>query len=163
MTTRILDDKRVHGLLKRIEAWVQEELGAKQRLLTALAEQEAALNAADPDVLATATAVVAQQVQAEQPRGAQLALLLDELGSHWQVDPVGLTLGGISERAGAQVPNLPKLRAQLRAACEEATRIGRRIALIAGTQREVLAEVLGWIAGDGETGPSSGRLVDAEA
>jgi hypothetical protein len=163
MATEISGEKRVSGLLKRVEGWAQEELGAKQRLLEALREQEAALSTNGAERLETASRRVAEQVQAEPARAAILASMLDALGRAWQVDPLALTLGGISERAGEQGANLARLRAELRAVCEESMRVGRRIALIAGTQRAVLTEALGLLAGGAEPSQASGRLVDAEA
>lgn len=155
---------RTRPLVRRLEAWVQEEIGAKRRLEELLNTQEQAMSQPDASALETATQQVAQAVQQETQRATARHHILGALAMEWGTTERALTLGGVALRAGAEGARLGRMRLELREVCQASLSRGRRIALVAQAQRSVLGEVLQSVVGaaaDGELG--SGCMVNREA
>jgi hypothetical protein len=79
------------------------------------------------------------------------------------VEPRTWTLRSIVERAGASGERLGRLRGELDRQAREVAAAGRRIAMIARTQRSLLGELLSTLTGADPESPdhASGTLVDA--
>lgn len=156
--------ERTGPLVRRLEAWVQEEIGAKRRLEELLEAQEQAMSQPDASALETATQQVAKAVQLETQRASSRHQILGALAKEWGTTERALTLGGVALRAGAEGTRLGRMRLELREVCQASLSRGRRIALVAQAQRSVLGEVLQSVVGaaaDGELG--SGCVVNREA
>ncbi len=155
---------RAHNIVRRLEAWVQEEIGAKRRLIELLEVQEAAMSDSDAETLVSATRSVSEAIQGEPTRAHTRHELLSALAREWGTSERALTLGGIGLRMGASGQRIARLRGELTQACEQALARGRRIALVAQAQRAVLNEMLNAIVGSKhEEQEGRGALLDAQA
>lgn len=155
---------RARQLVRKLEAWVQEEIGAKRRLEELLAQQEQAMSQPDATALETATREVSQAIQLETQRAGARHQIIGALAKEWSTSERALTLGGIAQRAGPEGVRLSRMRLELREVCQASLSRGRRIALVAQAQRSVLGEVLQSVVGaapDGQLG--SGCVVNREA
>ena len=157
--------------LVRLEAWLQSELTAQQRLLEHVTTQEAAIQAADDAQLARASAALEAELATQPARGRVRADLFAALGAAWGVAPRSLTIGSVIRRAeeaglGGEfhVERLRERRDELRAMTERVAERGRRVAALARQHQDLLAQVMVVLFTDGRTGEPYGaaRLVDAQ-
>lgn len=151
--------------LRRVEAWVQSEHGAQLRLLERLAAHERALGTGDADAIAATLGALEAELVGEPARHRERRAWSASLAKHFGVHPATLTLRSIVARAGADGARLERLRADLERTVREVAAAGRRVAMIARTQRALLGELLSTLTGADPDSPerASGTLVDARA
>jgi hypothetical protein len=152
-------------LLRQLEAHLQEELGAQERLRSLLADQEPALaEGRAPDVVACAARFEAELALA-RPRTERRRILLAALERAWRMEPGALDLGRIVERAGEDGARLARQRTELRRSVADVQRRARRCARAAAGQSAVLSQALELLVGAraGSDADPSGCLVDREA
>ena len=169
--------KPLEHLLRQLEAYVQEEIGAQARMLALLDAQEQAILAAEPRALLERTRAVEAELAHSAGRAQRRALLLDELAALWKLGRGALTLGSVVERCGSAAERLDRQRSELRAAAAKVTRKARRLGAAARTHQRLTCEALELLLAGGEPGSSprslssafprslreGGVLVDAEA
>ena len=156
----------VRSLLNRLEAWAQEEIQARGRMLHWLEGQERALQAVDPKALEEATRGVEREIQCDVDRGTRRDALLGQIAAHWNVPVSAMTLGSIAERAGPGAGRLLKLRAELRDKTAHVVRQNRRVAALTRLHHRLVQDVVQVLfQEEAEAAPLAqpGTLVDAEA
>jgi hypothetical protein len=150
----------------RLNAWLQEEIGAQRRLDALLAEEERAIRAVDTPAILAAGERVQAELRASAPRERRRQALMADLGRAWGVDPRALTLASIAARLGAgsrEADLLLRQRADLRAVAAEVARRGRRIASLARYHAGLFGELLNTLLGvEGRDTAGDGVLVDAK-
>jgi len=153
------------NLLRRLEAYVQEEIGAQRRALEYLEAQEQAIRDGDAARIASCGRSVDVELRKVGERGRRREALLAELGGLWAVAPKTLTLSSICERAAQGSERLARQTADLRKVVAAVTRTSRRLASAARMHRGLTMEVIETVlAGEDELCVASGgTLVDAEA
>jgi len=152
-------------LLRRLEAYVQEEIGAQGRALEFLEAQEQAIRDGDAERIARCGNAVDAELRRVGERGRRREALLEEFGRLWDVAPKTLTLTSIGERAAQGSQRLARLTADLRKVVAAVTRSSRRLATAARMHRGLVLEVIETVlAGEDELCVAAGgTLVDAEA
>ncbi len=155
----------LRALAHRLQAWLQEELGAEQRLRDLLLAEERAIRAADAGALADAARRIEEEVRGGAARERRRAELVKAFGRALQVDPGVLSISSIAERLGQGTPEAEgvlRLRAELRRAAADVARLGRRIASLARYHQGLFAELMGALLGV-EAGRTieGGALIDA--
>ncbi len=159
---------KVQALLIRLEAWLQSELAAQERLLPLVEAQEKAIRAADDAGLARASAALEQELASQPARGRARAELCAALAAAWGVATRSLTLGSIVARAaesGLDAARLQVKREELKAAVARVAERGRRVATLARHHQHLLSElVAALLTGSGGVGGTyqDARLVDAK-
>jgi len=153
-------------ILRRLESWAIEELGAQRRTLERLQQQAAALSDGDPSSLEARGREIESESAACLERATRRSTLLRALGALWGVDPKSLTLGSIAERCGRDGERLARLRSDLRRAAAATARASRGNVRAARSHQRAWSEILGGLlnaaAPSGEL-LGGGQLVDAEA
>jgi hypothetical protein len=149
--------------LLKAEAWAQSEQGAQLRLLGRLQAHERALATGDADEIVATLEAVEAELRTESSRARERRAWIESLARCWAVEPRTLTLRSIVERAGASGERLGRLRGELDRQAREVAAAGRRIAMIARTQRSLLGELLSTLTGADPESPdhARGTLVDA--
>ena len=152
-------------LLRQLEAYVQEEIGAQGRTLVALAAQEEALRTGEPRRIAAATLGLEHELQSIPARLKRRTELLAGLARTWNVAADALTLSSVVERAAGEGERLGRQRTELRQLVAKVTRQTRRIAATARFHGRFTTEVLqALLAVDGAAPiEAGGVLIDAEA
>jgi len=153
------------NLLRRLEAYVQEEIGAQSRALEFLEAQEQAIRDGDAGRIASCGSAVEAELRKVGERGRRREALLGELGRLWALAPKTLTLSSICERAAPGSERLARQTADLRKVVAAVTRSSRRLATAARMHRGLVLEVIETVlaGGDELCLAAGGTLVDAEA
>ena len=151
-------------LLRQLESYVQEEIGAQGRLLASLEAQDRALRAHDAARIAEATRALDGEIEASSKRAQRRQELVSSLAKLWSVAPSSLTLGSIAERVGDEGARLGRQRNELQSASAQVAKLGRRNGLVARFHQRLTAEVLQavLVQADGAPLHEGGALVDAE-
>ena len=165
--------KSVQSSINGLEAWVQEELLARRRMLAVLERRESAVKAARGVELEECVRAMEAELDGQARRDEKRARLFAELGAAWSVAPSALTLSSIGERAravaGGAAERLLALRDELEQAGTNLVRKNRRVSALMNAHQRVIEELLGALvairAGDasGARDMAAGGLVDAEA
>ena len=152
------------GLMRRLEAYVQEEIGAQRRLLEILEAQEHSIRSGDAAAIAQRGRKIEQVLSTRAERARQRNALMELFGRLWDVAPSTLTLSSICERMGEESALLLRQKEDLRNVVAAVTRSSRRLASAARLYRRLIAEVIETVlAGEDEACVSAGgTLVDAE-
>lgn len=155
----------LRALAQRLQAWLQEELGAVQRLRDLLLAEERAIRAADAAALADAARRVEEEMRGGAARERRRAELVRAFGRALEVDPRALSVTSIALRLGEGTPEAEgvlRLRAELRPVAADVARLGRRIASLARYHEGFFAELMGTLLGV-EAGRTTegGALIDA--
>lgn len=163
---------RLPVLLRHLEAYVQEEIGAQGRTAALLDAQRSAVRTADPAAIAESTRAVETELGTSARRARRRDELLKGFARLWSVDPGSLTLASVIERAGPAADRLQRQRLELRKATSEVSRRARLVGTAAREHQRLTADiirtVLAGVDTDAEGGGSQdsargGVLVDAEA
>ena len=152
------------GLMRRLEAYVQEEIGAQRRLLEILETQEHSIRSGDSAALAEQGREIERELRTRAERARRRSALLELFGRLWDVAPGTLTLSSICERAGDEAGLLLRQKDDLRNVVAAVTRSSRRLSSAARLHRRLIAEVIETVlAGEDEACVAAGgTLVDAE-
>ena len=152
------------SLRNALEAYVQEEIGARKRMIAILARQTQAVTRGKPSDLDAATRILERELALQIERSARRKKLLDAFAALWSVASDALSLSSIAERCGAGSERLLALRRDLRDATASLARENRRFAALVALHRRVVNELIGVLIGDDGAAPLSraGTLVDAE-
>jgi FlgN protein len=153
-------------LLNRLEACVQEEIRAQERMLGLLARQERAIVENRAGALEEATQAVEREILSSVGRGARREAVIEGLARAFGVPAAAMTLSSIAERAGSSGESLLRLRAELRACTAKVARQNRRVASLTRVHRRLVQDVLTALFQDEVAAASltaCGTLVDAEA
>lgn len=152
------------ALLNGFEAYVQEEIGARRRLLAIVERQEQAIVAGKSGDLEQATLDVEAELAKDAERGARRTRLFAAAAATWRVAPEVLSLSSIAERFGSGADRLRALRNELRAATAELARRNRRLSALVSAHRRVLADLIHALLANEDASPltSAGTLIDAE-
>lgn len=154
----------VDGLVPRIEALVQEELGAQRRILANLKKQEAALTNADIASLEEALAEARDLGSGSAPREAQRRMILKDFERIWGVSAKSLTLGSIAARLGGSGRRLKRMRAELADELREVGRTAARVRTFARYHQGVIREAVERVVeSEGGVANEGGTLVNTEA
>jgi hypothetical protein len=155
----------VRALANRLIAWLQEELGAQQRLRGLLVEEERAIRAADADALSAAALRVEEEVRAGAARERRRGELMRAFGRAFGADPRALSLTSLAERLGAgtrEAEAVLHVRGELRQVAAEVARLGRRIASLARYHDKLFTELMGTLLGvEASRSNEGGVLIDA--
>jgi hypothetical protein len=151
-------------LLRQLEAYVQEEIGAQTRLVALLEAQERALRVHDAAELLDTTSAIDAELEGSAQRGRRRRELFASLAGLWMVAPSSLTLSSIALRAGPDAQRLERQKDDLDRAARRVQRLARRSGLVARFHQRLTADVLQALlaAGEEERVDCGGRLVDAE-
>ena len=156
---------QVITLLRQLEAYVQEEIGAQGRVLAALDRQGEALRSHEPVRILESTRALDLEIEAQARRSGRRAALIEGLATAWGVAPSSLTLGSIVQRIGDEGARLTRQRDELRRATGEVAKQSRRNGMVARFQHKIASDVLQAVLvpeGQGSL-DEGGTLVDAEA
>lgn len=152
--------------LRQLEAWLQEELGARHALADMLEAQGQALLEGDIDRVEACTFAVQESAQAAASRGLRRSALMDALAESFGVASGSLTVGSICERLGQEAERAGKLRAELLEMTRAELEQVKRNAALARAQGQATTEILKIVLGsDDGSDPTerSGGLVNARA
>ena len=152
-------------LLKHLEAYVQEEIGAQARTVTLLDAQEDAVRASDHVALRRANQALDAELGTVGERARRRGLLLEGFGKLWKLDPSTLTLSSLIERIGPSAERLQRQRSELRELTARSARRARKIGSVARAHHRVTTEILEAVLEDAEGASieDGGALVNAEA
>ena len=153
------------SLLNSLEAYVQEETGARKRTLAIVERQERAIVACSADELTAATRALEVELETQIERSKRRQRMFNAFAQLWRVPVDALTLSSIAERCGGAAQNLLALRKELRDATAELARKNRRLSALATLHRRVVHDLIGLLVDDESATPlaTAGTLVDAEA
>ena len=153
------------NLLRQLEAYVQEEIGAQRRALEFLEDQERAIRDGDAARISNSGSCVEGELRKVPGRSRRRAALLEEFGRLWAVAPKTLTLTSICERVGESSGRLARQTEELRCAVASVARSARRLASAARMHQRLVSEVIeNVLAGEEQTCVAAGgTLIDAEA
>lgn len=156
---------RQQSLLNSLESYIQEETGARKRMLTIVERQERAIVSGSALALEQATRSLESELGAQIERTRRRENLFAAFGSLWGISPETLSLSSILERGGDDCSRLAALRRELRDATASLARRNRRLAALMTLHRRVVHDLIGCLAqDDGASALSaSGTLIDAEA
>jgi len=152
----------------RLEAWLQEELAAQERMVELLERQEQAIRNSDDPGLKAAGKDLDLELTSQPRRAARRGVLLAELANAMGIAPTALTLSHVADHAEANGINptrLRTLREEIRSAAANVLRRGRRVASLARYHQGLLSELMGVLFEDPERDIHSEepRLLDAKA
>jgi len=152
-------------LMRHLEAYVQEEIGAQARLLALLEVQEQAVLASDQEAIVAANRKLDAELGSSAARARRRGLLLEGFGRSWELDPSTLTLSSLCERVGSGAERLQRQRTELRAVTAKVARRARRVGAAARSHQRLTAEIIETVltGAEGEGLAAGGVLVDAEA
>ena len=151
-------------LMRHLEAYVQEEIGAQRRTTALLQAHEEAVHTTLPAVIQEATLALEQELRPVPARARRRDELLRAFGRLWGVEPTALTLGSLIERAGPDADRLVRQRQELRDATAKVARQSRRNAVAARTHQRLTADIIeSVLAQGGDSVENGGSLVNAEA
>lgn len=153
------------SLLNSLEAWVQEEIGARRRMLGLIERQEEAVRKGRGADLERATRDVEAELATQADRALRRTKLFAAFGALWGVVPEALTLSSICERWGAGAQRLEQLHKDLREATARVVKKNRRLASLMTLHQRVVEDLIGTLMNmrDATALARSGTLVDAEA
>lgn len=152
--------------LRQVEAWVQREVQAEERLTAALRAHRDELASATATAIQAGAESLSELARGREGRLSELGQLFERIGRAVGVRGSTLSLGSLVERAGADGERLARLRGELlrahqagRKALLDALAIGRAQGQVL---RAVLVELLGV---DPLTEPerAAGRFVEVRA
>lgn len=154
------------GELRQVEAWVQREVQAEERLTAALCAHRAQLSSAGAEEIRSGAQALAELASGREVRLAELGQLFERIGRAIGVRGSTLSLGSLVERAGPAGERLGRLRAEL-LGCHQAGRKALLDALAIGRAqgqvlRAVLVELLG-VDPLAEPERAAGRFVEVRA
>lgn len=155
----------LQALRNGIESYVQEEIGARRRLLAILERQERAILDGKSAELELATRDIELELAKDGERSARRGRLFTAAAAAWRVAPQALSLSSIAERFGDGADRLRALRTELRDATAELARRNRRLSALVSTHRRLLGDLITTLISADDTAPlsSAGTLIDAEA
>jgi hypothetical protein len=155
---------QVITLLRQLEAYVQEEIGAQGRVLAALDQQGAALRSHEPARILESTKALDVEIEAQMRRSSRRTALIEGLAQAWGVAPSSLSLGSIVQRIGDEGARLARQRDDLKRAAGEVAKKSRRNGMVARFQHKIASDVLqAVLVPDGQGSlEEGGTLVDAE-
>lgn len=152
------------GLIPRLEAWVQEELGAQRKLLENLKLQEQAIQVTDLDSLDLYIQEGRKLRATSGPRDRRRHMLLKDFERVWSVSAKALTLGSIAARLGSNGRRLDTLRRDLKTTLKEIGAIARRVRTSARYHQSVIHEVVETVLEtNADVIKQGGALVNTEA
>ena len=152
-------------LLRHLEAYVQEEIGAQGRTLALLDAQQEAVSSSDPAAIARSTSAIEGELRVVAARARRRDELLKGFARLWQIDVRSLTFASLIERAGPQAERLRRQRHDLRTAAGRVARRARVVGSAARVHQRLTADIIETVLSDeaSDTVGSGGVLVDAEA
>lgn len=152
------------ALLNGLEAYVQDEIGARRRMLAIVDAQERAILAGKSADLELATRDVEAEITKDAERSARRARLFAAAGATWRVAPGALSLSSIAERFGPSAERLCVLRSELRNTTAELARRNRRLSVLVSAHRRLLTDLIQTLLASDDAAPLtvSGTLIDAE-
>jgi len=127
-----------------LEAWLQEELGAQQAVLAALARLESAARSGSSADLARVGSELEELLAPAGQRDARRGVLVRRLGETLGVQPGELDLTRLCthlEAVHVDSSRIQRLRGTLRGVVTEVVRTGRRLAAMAQYHRGVFEEI----------------------
>ncbi len=154
-------------LLKQLEAHLQEEIGAQDRLFLVLSQHELALHGGRPPQNLHGAREFESEMAAAQVRGARRRALVSEVGRALSLPESKWTLESIVARGGElglTTDRLGRQREDLRRSLAQVQRCARRCDRATKVQRALLAASLEALVGsrDARAHAEAGCLVDQE-
>lgn len=131
--------------IRRAEGWVQEELGAQDRLKSVLDDHMADLISGKPEAVIESAGVLAERTAEAARRAKRLRVLLLEL-----VPVLGEAPDRLATAAsclGEQAKGLAELADRLRDKAAANSALTRRVMWLAGKQTELVRDLLGAACG----------------
>jgi len=152
-------------LLRQLEAYVQEELGAQGRLTGLLEAQERALLSHEREQLEAASTALQAEFIGAASRAKRRDELVGQLAKSWNVAASALSLSSIVRRFGADGERLRRQRVELERAVKRVQKLARRTASAARMHSRLSNEIVRAClsAADGVDVHEGGSLVNAEA
>jgi len=152
-------------LLRQLEAYVQEEIGAQGRIHTLLEAQSAALSSGVPARISESTRALDAETESAQRRGARRATLIAGLAQAWGLAASSLTLSSIVARTADEGERLARQRLELERAVLRVRKLTRRNNTIARFHQRLSADLLQAVLAPENDArvTDGGTLVDAEA
>jgi hypothetical protein len=152
-------------LLRHLEAYVQEEIGAQSRTLALLEAQQDAVASSEPSAITKATSALENELRAVAVRARRRDELLRGFARFWNIDAQSLTFASLIERAGPEAERLQRQRSDLRSAAGRVARRARVVGTAARAHQRLTAEIIETVLVDEECQSvgTGGALVDAEA
>lgn len=154
----------IQSSLNALEAWVQEELSARRRMLALLDAQESAVKRNHGGEIVDNLRVLDVELTQQAQRDERRARLFDSLAVHWGLAAETLTLSSICERAGASAERLARLRDELAESTRQVVRRNRRLSALLNAHQKVIEELLCALVAihGGDARTRAGALVDAQ-
>ncbi len=151
-------------LLRQLEAYIQEEIGAQSRMLGSLEDQALALKINAPERMLAATQALESEIAATQSRSRRRNELLAGLAQSWEVAPEALTLSSVVRRAGEEGTRLARQRGELERLAQRTSTLARRNGTAARFHERLTQDVVRALLAleDGVCVEDGGRLVNAE-
>ncbi len=152
------------SLLHELETYVQDEIGARERMLEIVARQEVAVQSGRAIELEQATRDLERELAGQIDRASRRQRILVGFGAAWRVAPSVLSLSSIAERIGPGTERLLTLRRELRDATAALAKRNRRLAALTTLYRRVLGDVIETLVSGDDSAPldNPGTLVNAQ-
>lgn len=133
---------REQQLLRRLESYLQLEIGVQSNLLACLDIQVTALKTGTADEILEATEALGLEFRTMDARAKERGDILRSLAQHFGVEPETLTLSSIVERFGEAARGVAQQRLQLRELAGQVVRRSRRTSALARAHGQVLGAAL---------------------
>ena len=155
----------IDATVQQLEAYLQEECSAQQRVEACLKKQADVLVRGTPVDVVESARELDEELATAGKRSARRQLILRRLGAAWRVSARSLTMTSIIDRLGPAGERVRLLRTELRRALASVQREGRRVAAQARYQHRLIGDLVQGVLVEhcGTDGSQSGGLVDAEA
>lgn len=133
---------REQQLLRRLESYLQLEIGVQSNLLACLDVQATALTTGTADEILAATESLGLEFRTMDARSKERSDILRSLGQHFGVEAGTLTLSSIVERLGEAAQGIAQQRIQLRELAGQVVRKSRRTSALARAHGQILGSAL---------------------
>jgi hypothetical protein len=152
------------SLLHDLETYVQDEVGARQRMIDIVARQEVAVLHGRAVELEQATRDLERELALQVDRASRRQRILTGFGAAWRLSPSVLSLSSIAERIGPGTERLLTLRRELRDSTATLAKRNRRLAALTTIYRRVLGDVIETLVSGEDSAPldNTGTLVNAQ-
>ena len=162
--------ENLQSLMNHLESCMRDHVGAQNRMITLLEEQERCVLEERPAAVELATQALSAELRTVPERTARRDKILARFALAWGVAAGSLTLSSVADRFGAgesggDSGKLRELRDELREATAKCMRLNRRVSALVRLHRRVMLDVIDSLLSDEENDPmrETGTLLSAEA
>jgi len=157
--------ENLQSLMNHLESCMRDHVGAQNRMIVLLEEQERCVLNERPEAVELATKALGAELSTVPERTERRDKILARFALAWGVAAGSLTLSSVAERFGEGADRLRELRDELREATALCMRLNRRVSALVRLHRRVMLDVIDSLLADEENSPmrETGTLLNAEA